>query len=67
MDVWIVTLNGYVQRVCSTKELATKAMEDIRARRKESWRPIGNRSDPDAWASPDVTSLTRHCYKVEES
>ena len=65
MDVWVVTVNGYVEAVTHTSERADEVMEDLKTHMRVGrgagvWRKVGE----DGWASDTVTSLHRQKWDV---
>lgn len=60
--VHIVTLNGFVQGVYETSDLADAAMRIHREahRREGEWRPVGDAG----WASPQTTNLSRRAWEL---
>ncbi len=72
-DVWAVTLNGYLETICADRDLAGVAIERIKRkldaghRKPGAWAPVGgNEEKADAWTAPNVTSLSRKRWRVEE-
>lgn len=66
-EVWVVTVNGYVEAVVGSRESAGVLLERLKAEPRlnrggtqSEWRPVGD----DAWSSPAVSSLARRKWDV---
>lgn len=65
-EVWVVTVNGFVEAVAESRESAGVILERLKSETRlnrgggAQWRQVGE----DAWSSPTVSSLARRKWDV---